>query len=404
MSVMAYTFRHESAHNYVSDAPSRAFDGVVSLPGLGILESVGLNAFTNGAALFVPVSHFALLTDLTLQCTQPPDKIIFLLDNKFPPEEPFLTCMRQHIEKGFTFAIENVTDFETMHPVVELCKFIKLGFRYDMDSLDIFNKVQRKYRKHVFIATDVNTMEVFTKLQRSGFYYFEGRFYKLPVPQGDNAISPLKVNRIQLLNIVREEDFDVDEVVTVVSRDPSMSISLLKLVNSPHLGISQQIKGIQQAVALLGQAEVRKWVTTAISGLLAEDKPSELTRLSLLRAKFAENMAKHFEMAMHSNSLFLMGLFSIIDAALNMPMEEALEMVQVTDDVYSALVKGEGKFMPLLDFIKAYEAADWNSCKNILTLNNIDPGDVFNAYIGTVQWYDTIISTIIDEPEEETDT
>jgi len=218
MSVMAYCFRHESAHSYVSDSPSRLFDGVVALPGLKILEDIGLNAFTNGRTLFVPVSHFSLLSDLTLQCSQPPEKIVFLLDANFPPEEPFLGHMRELKEKGFSFAIENVTDFDRMHPVVELCHFIKMGFRFNMDNLALFNKVSKKYRQHVFIATDVNTIERFRELQSSGFYYFEGRFYNLPVKSGSNTVSPLKINRIHLLNIVQEEDFDVEEVVKVVSR------------------------------------------------------------------------------------------------------------------------------------------------------------------------------------------
>ena len=397
MSVMAYVFRHESAHEYVADAPSRLFDGVVVLPGLQILENIGLNAFTNGSALFVPISHFSLLSDVTLQCTQPPGKVIFLLDNNVPPEEPFLGHIRDLIDKGFSFAIENVKDFERMEPVIQLCEYIKLGFRYNMDNLEVFNKISRKYRKHVFIATDVNSVEVFQKLQSSGFYYFEGRFYRLPVSQDRGEISPVKINRVQLLNTVREPDFDIEEVVKIVSRDPSMTISLLRLVNSPHLGIVQKIKGVKQAVALLGQTEVRKWVTTVIAGLLAEDKPSEVTRLSLIRAKFAETLARHFEMGMHASSLFLMGLFSVLDAALNVPMQEALFMVQVSDDVFEALAERKGRFLPILQFIEAYEAANWTECKNIMTQNNVCAGDVFNAYIDTVEWYDIIVSTVIDE-------
>ena len=401
MSVMAYCFRHEAAHSYVTDAPSRAMDGVVALPGLQILEDIGLNAFTNGSALFVPVSHFSLLSDLTTQCSQPPDKVIFLLDGKFPPEEPFLSEVKKLIDKGYSFAIENVTDFDKMHPVVELCKFIMMGFRFNMNNLELFNKVSPRYKKHIFIATEVNSTETYDELQKTSFYYFEGRFYNLPVPTGDNTIAPVKVNRIHLLNIVREDDFDIEEVVKVVSRDPSMSISLLKLVNSPHLGISTQIKGIQQAVALLGQEEVRKWVSTAIAGLLAEDKPSELTRLALLRAKFAENMAPHFQMAMHANSLFLMGLFSVLDAALNMSMKDALDVVKVSDDVYEALVSNTGVFAPVLNFIRAYEAAHWTECKNVLAVHEIDAGDVFMAYINTAEWYDIIVSTVIDENDIE---
>jgi EAL and modified HD-GYP domain-containing signal transduction protein len=180
-----------------------------------------------------------------------------------------------------------------------------------------------------------------------------------------------------------------------------MSISLLKLVNSPYLGISQKIKNIQHAVTMLGQQEVRKWVTTVIAGLLTEDKPSELTRLALLRAKFAENIARQFEMAMHGNSLFLAGLFSILDVALEMPMEQALKLIHVSEDIHEALVQGTGKFMPVLNFILLYESADWIGVKNACVAYNIKAESVYNAYIDTVRWYDTIINATVDMNDNE---
>ncbi|MCL2349946.1 MAG: HDOD domain-containing protein [Defluviitaleaceae bacterium] len=398
MAVKAYVFRYQSAHDYIADAPARAFDGVVALPGLKIVEDVGVDALTNGSPLFVAVSHFSLLTDLTSQCTQPPEKLVFLLDGEMPPEEPFLSCIKDLKEKGFTFAIENVKNFDYMEPVVQMCDYIMMSFKFNMNNLEVFRQISPKatarYKNHIFIATDVNSISGFHRLKENGFHYLEGRFYNMPMPADDTALSPVKINRIQLMNTVREPDFSIEEVVKIVSRDPSISISLLQLINSPHLGLSQKVKSVQHAVALLGQNEVRKWVTTVIAQLLADDKPSELTRLSLIRAKFAENLSRYFEQAMHNNALFLMGLFSVLDVALNMPMEDALRLISVTEDVHAALVHRKGKFVPIYEFILAYEQADWTAAKNIMAMHVIRAEDVFNAYIETVKWYDTIISPV----------
>ncbi|MCL2753427.1 MAG: HDOD domain-containing protein [Defluviitaleaceae bacterium] len=397
MSLYSYVLRQEQAHDYVADAPARLFDGVVTLPGLKILEDVGLNAFTAGAPLFVPINVFSLLSDITQQCSQPPDKIVFLLDSQIPPEAVYIDCIQKLKEKGFRFAIENVTDFDRMDSIVQLCSYIVLGFKFNnLRNLDVYKRISPKYKNHIFIASEVNSAETFLRLENQGFDYFEGRFYNVPISKEKTVMSPVKINRMQLLNTVREDDFVIEEVVKIVSRDPSMSISLLRLVNSPYLGISQKIKSIQHAIAMLGQLEVRKWVTTVISGLLSEDKPSELTRLSLLRAKFAENLATSFEMGMQAGDLFMMGLFSILDVALEMPMNKALELIKVTDEIAEVLINKTGRFRPVMELVESYETANWTQVKNIIAIHNIEPQNIFNAYIDTIKWYDSVISMADD--------
>ncbi|MCL2854884.1 MAG: HDOD domain-containing protein [Defluviitaleaceae bacterium] len=393
MTVLAYCFRYESAHDYIAHAPARAFDGVVNPPGLDILERVGIDAFTNGAPLFVPISKFALLSDMSQKSTQPPNQIIFLFNHTdITPEEPFLSSIKALKQRGYRFAIENPRDVNHLHPILELCDFVILGFKYNMNNMTTFRQLAASHKHLEFIAADINGLEIFSQLDKTNFKYFEGRFYNVPVSKDQSTMSPVKINRIHLLNTVQEEDFAIESVADIVGRDPSMSISLLKLVNSPHLGISQKIKSIQHAVAMLGQKEVRKWVTTVIANLLAEDKPGELTRLSLLRAKFAENMARHFHLAMQANDLFLLGLFSILDAALDMPMEDALKLIHVSEEIHTALVERKGRFMKILNFILAYEAADWTEVKNTMMLHDISAGDVFESYMETVSWYDSILN------------
>jgi EAL and modified HD-GYP domain-containing signal transduction protein len=243
-----------------------------------------------------------------------------------------------------------------------------------------------------FIAADVHDMSLFTQLQRERYHLFEGNFYSVPLPKGYNTLAPVKVNSIQLLNLIRNEDFEIDEVAKIVGQDPSLSISLLKFINSPYLGLSSRVKTIQHAVAMLGQKEVRKWVTTAVSGALASDKPDEITKLSLMRAKFAENLAPHFEMAIDAQSLFMMGLFSILDVVLDMPIEKALEIVAVSEKIADALINRGGDYGNIMMFITVYETANWNEVSRLMVINKIEPEQVFEAYIGAAQWYGSIMA------------
>jgi EAL and modified HD-GYP domain-containing signal transduction protein len=122
------------------------------------------------------------------------------------------------------------------------------------------------------------------------------------------------------------------------------------------------------------------------------DKPNEVTRLSLLRAKFAENLAPIFSMAMKSQELFLMGLFSVLDIMLDKPMEEALDMVIVSKDIRKALVKHDGPLSLAYYFILQYENANWQEVSRIMLIREIDMNDVYNAYCDALKWYRRIFS------------
>ena len=398
LALMYYCFRYRRGDDYLADQyQARLFDGVVNLPCLTLLEEVGIEGLTNGFPLFVPLNQFTLISDVTRQCTQPPDKVIFLLDEGTTPEPVFIEAIEKLRLVGFRFAVEKIKNYDKMKPVIDLCDFISISFKFNSDQvINSYKDIMRRFPKHKFVATDVNNTDVFSKIRFGGFDSFEGQFYNIPVTRGQNTISPVKVNRIQLINIVREPDFAIEEVVKVVSQDPALSISLLKLVNSPHLGLKQKIKSIQHAVAMLGQTEVRKWVTTATAGLLAEDKPDQLTRLSLIRAKFAENLARYFEMAIHAPGLFLMGLFSVLDVVLEMPMVEALNVISVSEPIHNALVSESGDYYRVMNFIRAYEAADWSEANRLIALYGLNVEDVFNAYIDTIKWYASITQVDVE--------
>ncbi len=195
----------------------------------------------------------------------------------------------------------------------------------------------------------------------------------------------MKENYIELLNLVNDNDFDLSKAADVIGRDTALVISLLGIVN--RLSLNSEITSIRHAAAMLGQKELKKWINTAVTNELCADKPNEITRLSLLRAKFAENLAPIFEMAVFSSELFLMGLFSVLDLILDKPMAEALQMVKVSKHIEEALVDRKGELAPVLDFILHYENASWQEVSRQMVLKNIDMNHVYDAYTKSLQWY-----------------
>ena len=134
-----------------------------------------------------------------------------------------------------------------------------------------------------------------------------------------------------------------------------------------------------------------RWINTAVTKELCSDKPSEITRLVMIRAKFAENLAKTFELAMQSAELFIMGLFSAIDIMLDKPMQEALDMVVVQGNVRLALLEGKGDYFKVLNFILRYEDADWTEVSRLMVLDNMDMDEVYEAYLSALRWYRDLI-------------
>jgi EAL and modified HD-GYP domain-containing signal transduction protein len=352
-----------------------------------------------GKPIFVPITNFMLLAGLDRQCSQPPDKVIFLLDGEASVDEPYIEAMRNTKKLGYRFAIQKITNAEVYAPILELCDFIFFDYRiYDhAEQLRLRFDIMKKHRHLSLVFAHITSMDIYQRIKKKQQGMFEGSFYRMPVTKGANEVSPLQTNLIQLLNSVRDENFEFEDVTKIIQRDPALTIALMRLVNSPYIGARAKVKTIAHAVTLIGQQEVRKWVTTAVSKMLGADKPAEITRLSLVRAKLCEAIAPKFNMQAESGGLFLMGLFSVLDAILERPMEEALGMVHVSDVIREALVDQKGPYYPVYQFILQYEAANWNAVSRTLIVRDITPSDVFFAYTESLCWYRDLIE---EKPEE----
>jgi EAL and modified HD-GYP domain-containing signal transduction protein len=163
---------------------------------------------------------------------------------------------------------------------------------------------------------------------------------------------------------------------------------------------SRKIDSIRNAVAILGQKEVKKWANVAISVGIAEDRPSEITRLSLIRAKFAENLASAFGMVDKSGSLFISGLFSLLDVILQLPLKRAIEEVAADGEIREALISKQGRSYEVLSLIFAYERADWHNASIFMVRNGVDIEDLTQSFLDTLYWLKQLLDAIDKENVE----
>jgi len=287
-----------------------------------------------------------------------------------------------------------------MDTAVKVFDYILLSCAADSFASDL-----REVRPYIFkiklVITDVPDMETFKRFAGARGVLLSGDFYSQPITKGAGRISPVKINALHLLGQLSDESFDLGAAADTIEHDPALSISLLRFINTMNPNRSRKIDSIRNAVAILGQNEVRRWATVAISVGIGEDRPSEITRLSLIRAKFAENLAEHFGMGIKEGSLFISGLFSLLDVILQMPMRKAIDEVAAAEEIRDALVDNKGRIYEVMSLIFAYERADWHNASIIMVRNGIDIADLSQAFLDSLYWYRQLLDAI--DAGDETD-
>ncbi len=364
-----------------------ALDGAGTILGLEVVESLGAGTLSDNQEVFVELSKISMFSPIEENCSMPHEKVVLLFDHSVPAEPMYIKRLQQLKFMNYKLAIRNlaIEQFSEYAPILQLLDYIMLDYKkINMTAaMNFFTKV---YPGLELIAVNVDSLEDFEELSKGKAYsLYEGDFYRLPVTKGKTKVAPLKVNYIELLKIVNNPDFELTKAADIIGRDTALVIELLRMVN--HMAVNSEITSIRHAAAMLGQKELKKWINAVVSKQLCADKPNEITRLSLLRAKFAENLASTFEMASLSSELFLMGLFSVLDIILDKPMKEALAMVNVSKEITDALVDKKGEMAKVLDFMENYEIASWSELSRLMIVYNIKEVPVYDAYVEALAWY-----------------
>lgn len=389
MKVSAYSLFSQK-ENYLLNPELQGLavlDGSGRIDGLDIIQSIGIDTLSPDSKVFLPIGPINVFADIESQSADMKDRLVLLCDNSISNRDDYKNRLKQLKDNGYQLAMMKlpVAEFENYKDILNVMDYIILDCkRVDVAKAKIY--FAHQYPNIKICVGNVENQEMFDRLKDDdAFDIFEGKFYRIPVTKGQREIEPLKVNYLELMKIVNDVDYELTEAADIIGRDTALVLSLLEMVN--RIAVNSEVTSIRHAAAILGQRELKKWINTVITKELCADRPNEITRISLLRAKFAECLAPSFGLALKASELFLLGLFSVMDIVLNVPLPEALSRVNVSKDISEALINHKGELAGVYDFILAYENADWQEVGRLLIVHNIDTNTIYKAYTESVTWY-----------------
>jgi EAL and modified HD-GYP domain-containing signal transduction protein len=403
MTVHAYKMMTHDGDKLLGSAEDhRMLGGELLAPALEFVKEIGTEPFAGDNDFFVEIGKYQLLIGMPLSMQIPPDKLVCVINKDTLTDNAAHAKLGILKRKGYRLAVDGFPRAISMDTAVKVFDYMLLSCNDEN-----FNAELKEARPYIFkirlVITDVPDMDSFSKYSGARGVLLSGNFYSQPITKGKVDISPLKVNALNLLGQINDDTFDLGETASIIERDPALSISLLRFINAMNPDRSRKIDSIRNAVAILGQKEVKKWATIAISVSMGDDRPSEVTRLSLIRAKFAENLAPAFEIAIKSGSLFISGLFSLLDVILQMPLVKAIDEVAASGEIRDALIEKKGRLSEVLALIFSYEHADWHNTSLIMVRNSIDIEELTKAFLDSLYWYRQLLDAIADEAGGETD-
>jgi len=235
------------------------------------------------------------------------------------------------------------------------------------------------------LAEKVETNEEYIQAKEMGFDYFQGYFFCKPQIIEQRDVDSSQAAIIAIYNEVLRDNLNYENIAKHFEHDTALSYKLLRFINSGLFAVREEIGSLRQALVYLGEDRVKKFVCLIMTAHLAQNKPSELTQLSIVRARFCELIAKKISPGM-SNNAFIMGLFSLIDAILDKSMEDVLLTLPIADPIKDALLGKSNILYHILEVEKSYEKASWWAMKQACEKVNIDEAELVKYYTEAISW------------------
>lgn len=237
-------------------------------------------------------------------------------------------------------------------------------------------------------AKRVEDLEQFELCQQLGFSLFQGYFFEKPVIVPGRKLSSNQISRLMLFKVLEKENPDFDEIAKVIQTDVSISYRLLALINSANFALSRKVDSIRQALVLLGMKQIKSWLWLIfLTDISPKDKTSELPYLSAIRAKFMERTAVNHDIPqVKSDALYLLGLFSLLEALLDIPFKDLARNLPLDDGIVAALVGKRNEYTPWLEMARFFERGEWDKIDEVITELKLDPMTVANSYAEALTW------------------
>ncbi len=316
----------------------------------------------------------------------PKEQVVVEILETVQPGKRLLAECRHLKEQGYTLALDDYIHQPVWRHFYPFIDIIKVDFR--STSTDTINEIKAALDAfpHIkLLAEKVETNAEFQTALAMGFSYFQGYFFSKPEMMQSRALSPAQMTLAELLYETSKADLDLGKITQVFERDVHLSYKLLRYSNSAVFKRRTEIETIKQALVVLGQAELKKFLSLLFTAQISSDKPAELMRMSMTRARFAEGLAG-LHGKVDTAKAFLTGLMSLMDAILDEPIDSVMSKLPLAKEIKDALVNKQGVLAEYIKLIQFYEAAQWQDASQAISSLQLASDKVPDTYHTAVQW------------------
>lgn len=322
----------------------------------------------------------------------PPERCVVEILETVEPEAEVMEACRELKKRGYTLALDDFVGQPGFEPLCEVADIVKVDILHKKPAevMDIV-KGLRPYKAQL-LAEKVENLDMFTVCKRLGFSYFQGYFFSKPEVIPGRKLSTSQTTKIKLLKELNQADTEQDRLVEIIQTDLSISYRLLQYINSARFGLRGKIESIQRAVNMLGRQNLRQWLQVIIlSDMNSTDKAQELVRISVRRGRFLQLLAVERPTPFGSDSMFLLGFFSVLDAILDQYMDQLLEEISLDADIKAALTDPKNPAAVWLGLLDELDRGNWGRLEARAASMGISMDLVDRASIDAAAWTDEVM-------------
>ncbi|WP_177213425.1 EAL and HDOD domain-containing protein [Proteiniclasticum ruminis] len=359
----------------------------------GLMEE-GFSTIVDNKRAFINFNE-ELLTSDVLELINKDTLVIELLET-VEVNDSIKNRMKELKSAGYEIALDDFQEDYKGYPLKEYAKIIKFDLiRTPLESIRESVRDALSEGK-ILLAEKVETESEFLLAKSMGFKLFQGFFFSRPTIVGKNkAVRASTQNQyLRIFKELQKEEPSFQVLAEIIEKDVALSYKLLRVIKEKSQG--DLVYSIKKALSYMGLKELDRWIRILMIQDLGSEKPKELVYVSLIRSKLAEEIAvsTHLKNARYEASM--MGLFSTLDALLDMDMEEALKGVNLSPRVSSALLHSQGELSLIRQIIESQERGEWQKLDLLASVMNVKEEEVYGYYMKAVRWAKEVMELLYD--------
>ncbi len=387
--------RDEKVYGYellFRDGLENAFSGDTNEASRATLDRsllMGLDVLCDGRRAFINCTRDTLIKGLVTLLPAALTVVEVLED--VPPDPDVMTACQNLKKGGYLIALDDYVAGDARAPLAKLADIVKVDLL--LTTAEQRRTILRSGPLHCrMLAEKVETRGDFLAAREQGFVYFQGYFFRRPELVNTRDMPANRLSYLRMLQEVSRPDLNVDGLEKLIKAEASVCYRLLRYLNSAIFGFKSEIHSVRHALSMLGEREVRRWVRLIAAVGAGQDRTSDLVLSALVRGQFGEFLAPRVP---HGESdLFLLGLLSLIDAMLEVPMEEALEKIPLDRETKAVLLGQPSILRPVFQLILAHESGEWAASAELCQKLHLDPEEVAGLYWQAQQWARVVSATV----------